>query len=455
MRRFLGSILLSLAIGCGGANAESTPATETPISAGNDELGFLDVPAMAHGARHAARLFYSYRPSDDHDGKKPLFVLMNGGPGFATSMGHVSWGIGPSTLREGAGGDVPTTNEARWTRFGNLLFLDERHAGFSYGIKPAIEDGRCTPLDDAADHLLAVLEFLAAHPELRRSRVVLVGESYGGMRVVSMLKLLHDPSLAPTEELRAAIRAHFDAVFPDLAGQPVPEERVASQFGDAVLIQPLVLGQMQYDAQRAMLQGDPLLGDPKKPAHDVRKTTEELVALDDRTMRAFGDAASRALLLGGRVEDVPLLRPEARKNAFRSAASLVTELDELADRDLTARVGPLVEGDRYFAPMTISCVAATGPESNQPWFPGLLATTRFFITNAHYDAAIHTPAIVVAMRAGGLLVDTTDDSFTVHLPKGDATVRWPKYESGHAVAMSAAKELADDVSAWIASRGAR
>lgn len=441
MRILIASLALAFSVGCGGT------LESEPVSAGPAELGHLPVPAMAHGARHAARLFYSYRPSDDGDGRRPLFVFMNGGPGFATSMGLVSWGIGPSTLKQGA--EDPAANPASWTRFGNLLFLDERHAGFSYGLKPAVDEGSCSMLDDAADHLLAVLEFLAAHPHLKHTRVVLVGESYGGMRAVAMLKLLREPALAPTDELRDALRTHGD------------DAARAAQFAEAVLIQPLLLGDVQYRMQTALLRDDPLLGKVPKDhsGHDVRRTLAEMTALDEQTLRAFGRPESRASLLGGRAEEISTLGPAARHDAFRHVQTWNLDAEDLPDRDLAARLGALGVGDRYFSPMAVSCVSILGPEATQPWFLELLPTTRFFMTNARYDAAIHTPAVVEAMRSFGLTVDTPDGSIVVHLPERvaqgipaiAATIRFPTYESGHAVAVSAPNELATDVSAWLAA----
>lgn len=428
------ALLFALVMGCGSARVdEPEPPIVDPVSAGPTALGHLDVPAMAHGARHAARLFYSYRPSDDDDGRKPLFVFMNGGPGFATSMGLLSWGIGPKTLSTDA--DGVSDNPARWTRFGNLLFLDERHAGFSYGRRPALEDGSCDPLDDAADHLFAVLTFLKTRPSF--SRVVLVGESYGGMRVVSMLKLLRDPTLAPTEELRQAIAEAGD---------------LAKRFTDAVLIQPLVLGDAQYKAQKELLERDPLLAKVEKghDGHDVRRTMDEMSALDERALRAFADPAMRASLLGGAIESVGTMLPSARTDAFRDVQSWGLEAEKLPDRELSTRLGPLADGDRYYAPMARSCVSFFGPEWVRPWFVELLADTRFFITNARYDAAIHTPAIPAALRSLGLPVDEDERAFTVHTKSFDATVRWQRYESGHAVAQSTPRALADDVQAWLA-----
>ncbi len=421
---------------------------------------------MEQGARHAARLFYSFRPSDEDDARKPLFVFMNGGPGFATSMGLLSWGIGPHTLREGAGLEAPAPNPARWTRFGNLLFVEERHAGFSYGIGPSTDGGSCSILDDAADHLLALLEFLAGHPHLRSSRVVLVGESYGGTRAVAMLKMLRAPELAPTEALRTALRAHFDAVFPDLAGQRVPEARVASQFGDAVLIQPLVLGDLQLAAQKELLRDHPVLSvdDPARSRHDVRMTNAEVSALFDRTLGALADPSARALLLGGKIEDVPTLAPSARPSGFREVQRWDLPSEDAADRDLTARLGALRPGDRYYSPMALSCVQPFGPAATQPWFVELLSSTRFFVTNARYDAAIHTPAIALALRTAGIPAEVEPalpggvarpGTLAVHVPARagqpavEARVRLPSYESGHTVASSSSAELAADVAAWL------
>jgi len=113
---------------------------------------------------------------------------------------------------------------------------------------------------DAADFIRLLLRFLAAHPQLQGRPVVIVGESYGGARATAMLHLLlnyadygngretfQDPALVDE------IQAHYDAVFPEYAGQVVPAPVIARQFGRQVLIQPTVTMGYQLEVAEEML----------------------------------------------------------------------------------------------------------------------------------------------------------------------------------------------------------
>jgi hypothetical protein len=206
-----------------------------------------------------AKLFYSFRAADRDPEKKPLFVFFNGGPGSATSYGLMSMYTGRYTLDNqiDGGGDAYIANPTPWTRLGNLLYVDAREAGFSYDLMDRASDELArwrefnaqnfNPLFDAADFIRLILRFLAAHPALRASRVVIVGESYGGDRATCLLHLLlnyadygNGRQMFQDPALSREIQAHFDAVLPEYRGRTVPPEVVARQFGHQVLIQPSV-----------------------------------------------------------------------------------------------------------------------------------------------------------------------------------------------------------------------
>jgi hypothetical protein len=106
---------------------------------------------------------------------------------------------------------------------------------------------------DAADFVRVVLRFLAAHPQIRANPVVLAGESYGGVRATMMLELLlayeahaGDTVAYQDDALVAEIQAHFDAAFPEMAGQSFAPEQIAQQFSHQILVQPFFLGAGQY-----------------------------------------------------------------------------------------------------------------------------------------------------------------------------------------------------------------
>ncbi len=226
-----------------------------------------------------ARIWYTFQPADEAAEEKPLFVFFNGGPGGATSCGLFS----ANTARlavfrdEDTGEAAIVTNPASWTRAGNILHVDARTAGFSYSLMDdpgdEVRRGRefdvqnYNPFVDGADFVRVLLRFLADHPSIRGNRVVIVPESYGGIRTTVMLHLLlyygryadggsiyQDPGLA------AAIRSHYDAVFPEHAGAAVPPAAIAGQFGHQALIQTVVTTPFQTRVKVEMLEapGSPL-----------------------------------------------------------------------------------------------------------------------------------------------------------------------------------------------------
>ena len=206
-----------------------------------------------------ARLWYVYQPADNDPASKPLFVFFNGGPGGGTSSGLLSAYTGKKAVLvdETTGKSSVINNLHSWTQIGNLLHIDARTTGFSYSLmdNPDDADLRKAEFDaqnynyffDGADFLRVILRFLSGHPELQRNRVVIVGESYGGIRATAMLHLLHyyekyenGQAVYQDPALIQEIRTHYNTVFPGFQGQTVPRDVIAQQFGHQVLIQAAV-----------------------------------------------------------------------------------------------------------------------------------------------------------------------------------------------------------------------
>jgi len=202
------------------------------------------------------RLWYVYQPADEDPLSKPLYVFFNGGPGSATSTGLLSTYTGRLTVwRDGmTGASAIVANAASWTRIGNVLYVDARTAGFSYSLMddPSDEAARRAEFDaqnynpfiDGTDFVRLILRFLDAHPAIRSNRVVLVPESYGGIRTIVALHLLlyyerygDGREVYQNPELVEEIRRHYDQIFPEYAGGTVPPAAVARQFGHQILIQ--------------------------------------------------------------------------------------------------------------------------------------------------------------------------------------------------------------------------
>jgi hypothetical protein len=235
-----------------------------------NEAGFIDIEPIAfyfhYGSYFArlshqssqARIWYSFHAADKQSGDKPLFIFFNGGPGSATSSGLMSMYTGRYTLDnriDSGGGDHYIPNHVSWTSMGNLLYVDARQTGFSYNQMMFASDYNARFREfnsqnfncffDAADFIRVVLRFLGDHPQLQDNPVIIVGESYGGTRTLTMLHLLlnyadygNGQEMFQDPALSQEIQAHYDVVFPQYRGQIVPPEVISGQFGHQILIQP-------------------------------------------------------------------------------------------------------------------------------------------------------------------------------------------------------------------------
>lgn len=223
-----------------------------------------------------AKIWYSFRAADEDASEKPLFIFFNGGPGSATSSGLMSMYTSRWTLDnsiDSGGGDQYIANPVSWTRLGNLIHIDARNTGFSYDVtdNAATMSERLLKFNaqnfnayiDGADFIRVLLRFMANHPELRNNPVVIVGESYGGIRATAMLYILHnyrdfannvetfqDPGLVQE------IQAHYDIVFPGYQDSVVPREVISQQFGWQILVQAAVSRAYQRYAAAQILEAE-------------------------------------------------------------------------------------------------------------------------------------------------------------------------------------------------------
>ena len=221
------------------------------------------------------RIWRVYQPADENPSSKPLFVFFNGGPGGATTNGLYSAYTGRKAVsvdRQSGTGTI-ITNPHSWTRIGNLLHIDSRTAGFSYSLMDNPEDGTMREAQwdaqnynafiDAADFIRVVLRFLANHPPLQRNPVILVAESYGGIRTTVMLHLLlyyedygNGKAIFQDTALVREIQDHYNIIFPEYAGQTVPPSIIARQFSHQILIQPAITRYYETHVTVDMLEAE-------------------------------------------------------------------------------------------------------------------------------------------------------------------------------------------------------
>ena len=211
-----------------------------------------------------SRLWYTHYQAEQDYETKPLFVFLNGGPGCGTCMNLFSMNTAPYSLDRNrmASNELYKVNPYSWTSLGNLLYIDAPNTGYSYMISDEdsqsdwfhlwkfLNGANCQPFIDAAQVLRTILHFLDAHPALQSNEVILVGESYSGVRVSTMLNLLlYHQQYADGEQvyhdqgLITSITNHFKSVLK--REPPFSPEDVATQFGKQILIQPQIVDKYQ------------------------------------------------------------------------------------------------------------------------------------------------------------------------------------------------------------------
>jgi hypothetical protein len=434
----LSSCATAALVACGGASssAEESNGASAALEAAPYESGFVDVEPQATASRHPARLWYALQRARSGGSGRPIFLFFNGGPGAATSAHLWVHGTGNRTI-DVFGTRTLVVNEDAWTDLGHLLYVDARQTGFSYELSttPVASFPPSSPFspgDDAVDFLRVLLRVLRAHPDMRSSPVVMVGESYGGLRAGLMLRDLHAYRSAPIpDSLRAEIQEHFEATLTIPTGTPPSPEQIAKQFGRQVLIQPLV-------SDDQLTVGDVPAAPPCAGAPEGTDTTEEVMA----------DVGNLELLLGVPLASVAKLQPSERRGGFRTEPFSYASVRTAIERTL----GPLGSGDHYFADFSrLDETNGAEHEDSGALFIDNLGHVDTFITNARCDTIIEPEAIPTFLERRGFPVTRGDEAFTVDLGHGgQRTVRFPVYlRSRHEVAGHETHKLHGDVARWL------
>jgi hypothetical protein len=455
------SAVASLALGC---TASPEVAPPPPPAA----AGFTDVPAqLAPAAEHPARLFWDFRPADADAHRKPTFVVFNGGPGAATSSLLMAFGGGPQRVDFDTGAVAP--NPASFTRLGNVLFVDERNAGFSYQFGTG--DCQYDPLADAADFLRVVVEVTNARPTLR-GPIYLLAESYGGMRASAMAHLLLFPD-GPDAHAH-----HLDGVLLPwlrdrlgLAADAIPTPaQVSTLVRGQILVEPELFARVQYDEQLAYLQTRPDLTVPGQHREDVRYAKGDFELRLDFALSALATEDGFAALAGVPLTSVPRLAAPERGAAKRVQSSPRSIGETALDAKLSSRLGAVGPDDAYYLSLAPAC-------DTRPIFSDAVTAAtirrfgeslalRTFITRAKYDATVVSDVIPIVMskllpaRSDGkptVVVDVTPRRGEarpgwLRFARGttDVEVRFPTYEAGHVVTATAGQAFFDDVKDWLA-----
>lgn len=516
---------LALGLGCASADEPPRPGDPEPL---RDEAGFVELEPVTYAitgelgraemTSGAARLFYAFQPADSEPETKPLAILFNGGPGAATG---ILFGFNTSKRSFDPawnGGAVVGESPSSFSKFANLLYVDARATGFSYGLvagasDPAAREAELSvrnfnPFIDAADFARVLLRFLARRPALRGAPVVVIGESYGGIRASILLDMLLRPERCADGsggfEDAALAKEIGDHLAQIASARGVsPAEAARAQFGRQALIQPRLSTEHQDNAAGELLDA------PSSPLFELGEEAGVVFAPCDKkpspcvpyaNARAFLDMIGRDIYNGQRQEGYTFARfaeiaprftaLEPLSTALGFDPTSITELfaDQRGDAFRTIAAEPAVEElaqtfgalnpwDRYHLLEAYELVyeSFAGPDalslgiarSSPRWgelFLSNVLSVRTFITNAPHDYVIHTPALPGALAAYDHIVDDAwveeppaspserPGSLKIRFTGGEErTVRFPRYAtSGHVVTMDQPLEIAEDLRAWLA-----
>ena len=245
------------------------------------ESGFIDLEENSYTLDNSsntsgkAKMWYYFQQANNNPQEKPLFVFYNGGPGSSSSLIFL-YNTSKKTADQAFAGEGVANNKWNWNKLGNLLYIDARQTGFSYGIvdDPSNSRSRSNYFStanfnvfvDAADFIRVILRFLDNHPKIKSNQVILAGESYGGTRTTAVINILLNVADYAGKKrtfydaaLFEEIAQHFREIDPTINGMP-SKEQVAKQFSGQIMIQPLAMGQQQMDAVGEVLEqsGSPL-----------------------------------------------------------------------------------------------------------------------------------------------------------------------------------------------------
>lgn len=147
-----------------------------------------------------AEIFHvAYTLDGAEPGTRPVTFLWNGGPGASSIFLHLS-AIGPKTLVTAGDGSFPAvparleTNPDSWITFTDLVFIDPVGTGYSRtlpGADGALRDP--APYYTTMGDLDSIAQFIRQWLTVNKrwgSPKAIAGESYGGMRVAALTRIL-------------------------------------------------------------------------------------------------------------------------------------------------------------------------------------------------------------------------------------------------------------------------
>ncbi|XP_062501845.1 uncharacterized protein LOC134178948 [Corticium candelabrum] len=134
-------------------------------------------------------LHYWLVESEGSPSSDPLVMWMNGGPGCSSLEGYL-YEMGPLHFMD----DTPNQthpqfvrNPNTWVQIANMLFVEAPiGVGYSYSTRGS-EDLKTNDTRTAQENLQFLLNFFAAYPEFKENDFYVMGESYAGIYIPTLV----------------------------------------------------------------------------------------------------------------------------------------------------------------------------------------------------------------------------------------------------------------------------
>jgi len=176
------------------------PAAAQPGALGKYTTKAALMPIGENPEKPTAELFYTAYTLDGADAaRRPITFCFNGGPGASSVYLHMAV-IGPMTIEVHPDGSLPSVptrlvpNPQTWLHFTDLVFIDPVDTGYSRARPNAKgEPGDSTPFFEAEADVRSIAQFIRrflSQNDRWLSPKAIAGESYGGLRVAALSRLL-------------------------------------------------------------------------------------------------------------------------------------------------------------------------------------------------------------------------------------------------------------------------
>jgi carboxypeptidase C (cathepsin A) len=147
-------------------------------------------------------LHYMFVPSLRDHSKDPVLLWLNGGPG-SSSLEGLFTELGPYTTNDASfvhGNTTPlvlSRNNHTWNEVANVVYL-ETPAGVGFSYCKDKTPCAFTDHSQADDNFAFLQEFFHAYPEFSGNDFYVTGESYGGVYIPTLAKLIDESNTNST-----------------------------------------------------------------------------------------------------------------------------------------------------------------------------------------------------------------------------------------------------------------